>query len=398
MSQPPTSNGGGGGGSSPRAGPTRVLVVYDSAFARKVLRETLASSSELEVVGFARDGLEALEKIAELAPDVVTLDLVMPNLDGLGVLRALPPGGRPRVVVVSMSDADSALGIEALENGAFDLVHKPTALATERLYELSAELIAKVIAAGESARAAPSARPNATAPSDASRAATVTGARPVPAAAGRAADWAFRRVSTGPIHPLVVIGTSTGGPQALTRLLGDLPADFPAAVVVALHIPAGYTEALAHRLDQLAALPIFHASDGAELRPGTVAIAPGGAQLRVAVSGASGLVARVTYEPEDGPAQRAATAAGRRFAPSVDVLFESAASCLGAGVLAVVLTGMGDDGLAGARAIRARGGAVLTEAEVSCVVYGMPRAVAEAGLATATFPLEEMAEGILRHL
>ena len=125
----------------------RVLVVDDSAFARKVLREALSASPFLEVVGIARDGLEALEKINELRPDVVTLDLIMPNLDGLGVLRALPTGEGPRVVVVSISDADSMLGVEALQSGAVDLVHKPTALATDRLYELSGELVAKVIAA-----------------------------------------------------------------------------------------------------------------------------------------------------------------------------------------------------------------------------------------------------------
>jgi two-component system chemotaxis response regulator CheB len=341
--------------------PIRVLVVDDSAFARKVLREALSQAAELEVVGIARDGLEALEKIAELEPDVVTLDLVMPNLDGLGVLRALPPAGGPRVVVVSISDADSALGIEALQRGATDLVHKPTALATDRLYELSAELVEKVINAARS-------RKRVIAP-------------PAQVAALPAAQVGAR---TSPVR-LVVVGTSTGGPQALTRLLNELPRDLPCAVAVALHIPAGYTEALARRLDDSSAVRVFEAWEGAEIAPGSVAIARGGAHLRVSDHNGV-LTAHVSPKPVSA-----------KFCPSVDILFDSAAS-LGAATLGVVLTGMGDDGLAGARAIHAAGGRILTESESSCVVYGMPRAVHEAGLSSGEAPIEAMAAAILRNI
>ena len=340
---------------TPRS-PIRVLVVDDSAFARKVLRESLARSPDVEVVGIARDGLEALEKAAELKPDVMTLDLVMPNLDGLGTLRALPPDG-PRVVVVSISGADSALGLEALQNGAIDLVHKPTALATERLYELSEELVAKVVAA------AGARRPAATTPP------------PV----------LLEPPPRGSAVRLITIGTSTGGPAALTRLLPALPRDLPAAVAVALHIPAGYTEALARRLDEICAVRVFEASDGGELPPGSVAIARGGLHLRVA-AGDGKLVTHVSPDPLTAP-----------FCPSVDVLFDSAAA-LGPAVLGVVLTGMGSDGLAGATTIRARGGRVLTEAERSCVVYGMPRAVVEGGQSDGQAPIEEMAAAIVRRL
>jgi two-component system, chemotaxis family, protein-glutamate methylesterase/glutaminase len=337
----------------------RVLVVDDSAFARKVLRETLQTSPALEVVGIARDGLEALEKIAELAPDVVTLDLIMPNLDGLGVLRALPAGGGgPRVVVVSISDGNSVLGIDALRMGAVDLVQKPTALATDRLYELGAELVAKVIAAA--------------------------GAR-VPAAASAEVARAPSRPSSGRVK-LVVIGTSTGGPQALTSLLPALPGNLPCAVAVALHIPVGYTPALAHRLDEACALRVVEAVNGAPLAAGEVVIAPGGLNLRIEGS-AVGLRARVDVEGAES-----------MFRPSVDRLFESAAATLGTGVLGVVLTGMGDDGLAGAREIRRLGGRVLTEAEESCVVYGMPRAVAEAGFSDGVVRLGGMAEAIVGRL
>jgi two-component system chemotaxis response regulator CheB len=336
--------------------PIRVLVVDDSAFARKVLRETLSRSPLLEVVGIARDGLEALEKIAELAPDVVTLDLVMPNLDGLGVLRALPPQGGPRVVIVSISDGDSALGVEALQSGAVDLVQKPTALATERLYDLSEELVAKVVAAA-------AAHPRLSA----------------------AAPAVIRPTPSGGAVRLVVIGTSTGGPAALTRLLAGLPADFPAAVAIALHIPAGYTETLARRLDETCPMHVIEAFEGGELGPGTVAIARGGLHLRVK-STAGRLTTHVSSQP-----------LAAAFCPSVDLLFESAA-VLGPAALGVVLTGMGSDGLAGATSIRRAGGRVVTEAEGSCVVYGMPRAVVEANQSDGQALIEDMAAEIGRRL
>ncbi|MCO5166346.1 MAG: chemotaxis-specific protein-glutamate methyltransferase CheB [Planctomycetes bacterium] len=338
----------------------RVLVVDDSAFTRKVLREVLTAAPGLEVVGVARDGLEALEKIELLRPDVVTLDLMMPDLDGLGVLRALPPAGAPRVVVVSISDAESALAVEAFQLGAVDLVRKPTALATSQLFEVAEDLVAKV-------RAAAGARP-----------------RPWPAGAERAGAAALEPGAAW-TRQVVVVGTSTGGPQAITRLLGALPAGLPAPVVIALHIPAGYTESLAARLDEASPLGVREAHDGLVLRPGTAALAPGGQHLTIH-RGPEGPVARVGAPPSDS-----------LYRPSVDAMFQSAALAYGPGVLGVVLTGMGDDGLAGAQAIRAAGGAVLAEAEASCVVYGMPRRVVEAGLADAEATIERMAAAIVRH-
>lgn len=340
----------------------RVLVVDDSAFARKVIREVLSRDPAIEVLGIARDGLEALEKIAELRPDVITLDLVMPELDGLGVLRALGGKAAPRAVVVSVSPSDSELAIEALQNGAVDVVAKPTALATDRLYELSRELVAKV-------KCAASARPQSTRPLPAPNFA------PVPAQPGDA-------VSTR----LVVVGTSTGGPQALTRLFAALPRGLPVPIAVALHIPAGYTAPLAARLSQLGGIPMQEAEEGMELVPGAAVIAPGGMHLRVQRE-LDRFVARVSREPLDLPHH-----------PSVDVLFESAAAHAGSGALAVVLTGMGDDGLKGARAIRQAGGRVLAESAASCVVYGMPRSVIEAGLVNEEATLEQLPRHLLEQL
>jgi two-component system chemotaxis response regulator CheB len=335
----------------------RVLVVDDSAFARKVLRDMLATSPDIEVVGTARDGLEALEKLAELKPDVMTLDLVMPNLDGLGVLDNLPAEDAPRVIVVSVSDAETELGAAALQAGALDIVRKPTALATQQLYELRDELLRKV-------RLAAAAR--------APRPARVV----LPAARARSVHR----------HQIIVLGTSTGGPQAITRLLTALPGDLPVPLLIALHIPQGYTQALAARLDTLSALEVREAAAGMVPRAGLVILARGGAHLQLVASG-EGI--EVALDHRLGAAAHA---------PSVDLLFESAAAIYGDRTLAVVLTGMGDDGLRGARAIHQAGGTVLTESELSCVVYGMPRSVKEAGYSSGEASLELMAAEIVRRL
>lgn len=333
----------------------RVLVVDDSAFARKVVRESLATSPEIEVVATASDGIDALEKISALEPDVVTLDLVMPNLDGLGVLKALPVDRRGRVVIVSMADGESQLGLAALATGAFELVHKPTALAIDSLRDIADELVAKVLAAA--------------------RVPLRTEPRPPPEPAVTPRTQSDR---------VVLIGTSTGGPQALTRLLTAFPADFPAPIVIVLHIPTGYTEGLSARLDAGCALDVLEAREGMLLRPGLAIVALAGMHLYL-VNHAGRLLTHLDAEPK-----------GATHRPSVDVLFESAARSLGSRALAVVLTGMGDDGLLGARAIVEAGGRVITESEASCVVYGMPRVVKEAGLSSAVAPLETMATEITK--
>jgi two-component system chemotaxis response regulator CheB len=338
-------------------GTVRVLVVDDSAFARKVLREALSAHADVEVVGTARDGLEALERVTELAPDVMTLDLAMPNLDGLGVLRALAGRAAPRVVVVTIAERDGAAGLAALDAGAIDLVHKPTALATDRLREIGGDLVRAVRAA---ARAAP--RPAGSAP-----AGTV-------------------RVAAAPTRRLVVIGASTGGPQAVTQVLRAFPADFPVPVAVVVHLPPGYTRPFAERLDHTCPLRVSEAADGVVLAPGTALVAKAGWHLRVLERDGL-LVAALDHDPADS-----------LHRPAVDVLFASAARATGAATLAVVLTGMGDDGLAGARELHARGAAIISESESSCVVYGMPRSVREAGLSTAEVPLGDMAAEILRRL
>ena len=333
----------------------RVLVVDDSAFARKVVRESLLTSPQIEVVGSARDGIDALEKIAELDPDVVTLDLVMPNLDGLGVLASLTAEQRSRVVVVSMADGESDIGIAALGYGVFDLVHKPTALAVASLHDIAEELVSKVLLA-------------ATQPRE----------RKLDSEVEVPSGLTLQKHS----DRVVLIGTSTGGPQALTRLMKALPANFPAPIAIVLHIPPGYTGPFAERLNGECAIEVLEAEEGLALRPGRAILARAGTHLRLAEDG-DVLTAHLDPEPSDSIHR-----------PSVDVLFRSAARCLGKRALAVVLTGMGSDGLDGARAITEAGGQVLTEAEASCVVYGMPRVIKEAGLSLAEASLEQMAAEI----
>ncbi|MDP3215592.1 MAG: chemotaxis-specific protein-glutamate methyltransferase CheB [Deltaproteobacteria bacterium] len=342
-------------------GRVRVLVVDDSAFARKVLREVLGRSARIEVVGAARDGLEALEMIAALRPDVVTLDLAMPGLDGLGVLRMLGGPGAPRVVI-STAGGESLDVVAGLQAGAVDVVHKPTALATGRLYELGDELVGKVLAAADA-----TARPVA---------AVVPLEAPAPPPSPRPAT--DKRI--------LVVGASTGGPSALTQLISALPADFPLPVALVLHIPVGYTEAFARRLDGASALDVVEAHEGLPLRAGLVVVARAGVHLTLRARDGHAL-AQLDLQP-----------AASIHRPSVDELFLSAARAFGPAVLAVVLTGMGDDGLVGSRAIHAAGGTILTEAESSCVVYGMPRCVHDAGLAAAEAPIASMAALVLRHL
>ena len=269
----------------------------------------------------------------------------------------MPSDSPPRVIVVSTSDGETELGAAALQAGALDIVRKPTALATEQLYEVRDDLIKKV-------KQVATARPQ--------RLIELV-QKPLPTFGSQHCD-------------VIVLGTSTGGPQAITRLLAALPGSLPVPLVMALHIPAGYTEALAARLNATSALDVEEARDGTELRPGLAVLARGGAQLRIVRRGAHDCVV-VDDDPGDSV-----------YAPSVDVLFESAARVFGARTLGVVLTGMGDDGLLGAGAIRRAGGSVLTESERSCVVYGMPRSVEEAGYSTAQVSLDQMATEILRFL
>lgn len=337
----------------------RVLVVDDSAYVRKVMTQMLSRSPFIEVVGTARDGVEALEQVEELTPDVVTLDLIMPEMDGVEFLRRQMARRPIPVVVVSIASESGETALAALDAGAIDFVQKPTALATEKIFEISNEIIDKVKAAAQ-ASLAPLQRLPSVAP-----------AMALPAAPQGLLD-------------LVVIGISTGGPQALKYLIPQLPANFPASVAIVLHMPVGYTALYADKLNQVSNLHVVEAGQGQEVRRGTVFIAPAGRHLTL-VGRADGLVAtHLDARPFDTPHR-----------PSVDVLFQSAANLFRERLLGVVMTGMGSDGREGAGWIKSQGGLVYTESEESCVVYGMPRSVAEANLSDRSIPLDRMAQAIM---
>jgi len=341
-------------------GVSRILVVDDSAYVRKTLSQILSRSPYLEVVGTARDGQEALDRVVELGPDVVTCDLIMPNLDGAGFVRE-QMGRRPiPIVIVSVANESGELVLSALDAGAVDFIQKPTALASDRLLEMGDDLIAKVKAAA-GARVRPSA--------------TIAAAA---ATSGYQAKSEFG---------VVVIGISTGGPQALRVLVPRLPAELAVPVVIVLHMPVGYTELYARKLDEVSQVNVCEASDGMELKSGTVLIAPAGRHLTLRLRPDGAVVTRLDIRPLDRPHR-----------PSVDVLFQSAAEVYAGRVLGVVMTGMGADGREGAAWIKAKGGRVLTEAEDTCVVYGMPRSIVEAGLSDQSVGLDRMADVILEHV
>jgi two-component system, chemotaxis family, protein-glutamate methylesterase/glutaminase len=345
------------------AGNIRVLVVDDSAYVRKMMTQMLTRSPFVEVVGVARDGKEALELVAELNPDVVTCDLNMPEMDGVGFVRAQMAHRPVPIVIISVASPSGEQVLAALEAGAVDFLQKPTALATDRLLDVAEELVAKVKAAAS---------------------AHMWRVAPVQPAASVATKTVsvIRAARTD----ILVLGVSTGGPQALKLLIPQLPADFPVPVAMVLHMPVGYTELYAKKLDQMSQLRVKEAEEGDAIQAGTVYLAPAGRHLSFRKAGMK-VLAHLDVRPLDTPHR-----------PAVDVLFQSAADVYGERVLGVVMTGMGSDGRDGAAWIKARGGQIVTETEQSCVVYGMPRSVVEAGLSDTTASLERMFTVILERL
>ena len=346
------------------AGIVRVLVVDDSAYVRKMMTQMLTRSPFVEVIGTARDGKEALELAASLKPDVVTCDLNMPEMDGVDFVRAQMARRPIPILIISVASPSSEQVLAALEAGAVDVLQKPTALATDRLLDVADELVAKVktAAAAQLWRIAPAATGIATASPPTSKAIKAKNA------------------------DVLVIGISTGGPQALKMLIPQLPAEFPVPVAMVLHMPVGYTELYAKKLDQMSPLRVKEAEERDVIQAGTVYLAPAGRHLTFRKAGAQ-VLAHLDVRPLDTPHR-----------PAVDVLFQSAAEAYGARVLGVVMTGMGADGREGSAWIKARGGQIITESEPSCVVYGMPRSVVEAGLSDTTASLERMFDVILERL
>jgi two-component system chemotaxis response regulator CheB len=338
-----------------------VLIVDDSVVIRRLVSDVLAADPDIEVLGTASNGKIALDKLDQLSPDVVTMDIEMPVMDGLQTLRELRKV-RPRLPVVMFSTLTERGGtatLEALSLGASDYVTKPANVGSvpQAMESVRTQLIPKIKALCW--------RPTATATAPVARTAARTTARPA------------SRVD------VVAIGSSTGGPEALQKVLPQLPADFPVPVLVVQHMPPLFTRLLADRLNKQCAVEVAEATDGAVLRPGLVLIAPGERHLTV-VRRRDEVCVRLTDDPPENFCR-----------PAVDPLFRSVSDVYGGNVLAVVLTGMGQDGRRGAEAVRSRSGHVYAQDAATSVVWGMPGAVTEAGLADRVLPIGDVARDII---
>jgi two-component system chemotaxis response regulator CheB len=339
----------------------RVLVVDDSAYVRKVVKQMLSRSPFIEVVGIARDGKEALELVEQLNPDVVTSDLIMPAMNGVEFVREQMKRRPVPVIIVSIAHENGEMALEALDAGAVDFVQKPTALATEKVFEISNELIQKVKAAASI--------PLSRLPMISTETKVIT---------------PLNQTHRSGAVDIIVLGISTGGPQALTFLIPQLPENLSVPVAIVLHMPVGYTEMFANRLNDISPLNVSEAREGDVVQTGKVMIAPAGRHLTFVRKADGTVVTHLDARPFD-----------TLHRPSVDVMFQSAAEVFRDRILGVVMTGMGSDGKQGSAWIKAHGGMIFTEAEETCVVYGMPRSVDEAGLSDKSVPLNQMATAIL---
>jgi len=347
----------------------RVVVVDDSAFSRRTITKMLEGIKDIEVVGFATNGEEGIQKVASLKPDLVTLDLEMPKMDGFTLLRILTTRFSVPVIVISaLSGADKVF--KALELGALDFIAKPTSTASTDLLLIREDLQQKVLQIVKHK------------PKDIRR---FSPQMPVVEKVSAPIQRVERPV-TGTQQTtidLIAIGSSTGGPPALQSIFSSFEHKLPFAVVVAQHMPAGFTKAFADRLNRSSPFDIKEAEDGDLLLPGRILIAPGGMNMIFEVCGGQVTARIVPPTPAD------------RYIPSVDVMFESCAGIYRKRMIAVVLTGMGNDGSRGIKSVHGQGGYLIAESEETAVVYGMPREAVATGLVDRIVPLHRVAREIL---
>jgi two-component system chemotaxis response regulator CheB len=344
----------------------RVVVADDSAFMRTAITRMIQSDPQMRVVATAQDGIDALEKIAEWDPDVITLDLEMPRLDGLGVLRRLmPENPKPVIMISSLTQDGAEATLSAFDLGAFDCIPKGSSFATLDILRIREDLILKIRAAAAFKhmlhRLAPGAKHAVTVP-------------PI-----------LRSHShVGPVPSVIAIGTSTGGPRALQEIIPKLPADLSAGVVIVQHMPQGFTGPFARRLDDLSEVTVREAADNEPVQPGTVLVAPATWHMTLTQASAGKYAVRLSKMPEN-----------TLHRPSVDVMMLSAAEVCGSHVMGVILTGMGSDGAQGMKAISEKGGRTVGQDESTCAVYGMPRACDELGVLDRVMPLSEIPAEII---
>jgi two-component system chemotaxis response regulator CheB len=399
----------------PRA--ARILIVDDSAVMRGLLRSVVLSDSRLEVAGTAADGASALRAMETIRPDLVLLDVEMPVMDGLSTLKQMRANGKrlPVIMCSTLTQRGATVTIEALASGAADYVAKPSGQASKEasMRKLAQDLVPKILALTAYATAthdtapshssafpaAPSQKPAFSAPSPSSTG--IWPAHPVPGSVpsiplppgyARASNTHQPPSSTSP-PSVVLIGVSTGGPAALDILLPELPANFPLPVLIVQHMPELFTKLLAERLNTRCPLRVCEGTHGEPIRPGTIYIARGDWHMEAAspdsqVRNAHTFPVPILRLNQEAPENHCR--------PAVDVLFRSAVQVFGSRILAVVLTGMGYDGLAGSRIIREHGGTIIAQDQATSAVWGMPGAVTQAGLAHRVLPLNQIASEILR--
>lgn len=346
------------------SGRIRVLVVDDSALMRKLIPAVLSRDSSIEVVGTAMDGAFALKKIEELHPDVVTLDLEMPRMDGMETLRLIMRRAPMPVILFSTHSKEGAYAtLKALALGAIDFVQKPQDAAAGHLDSIADELIEKIKVAKRAA------------------------GRKLPAAVVSDDPPKTKKKHHSAIAPnrVVAIGISTGGPNALQYVLSQIPADFPATILIVQHMPEGFTEMFAKRLDECCALDVQEAHSGDLLLAGRVLICPGNRHLMVRRMPRGDMAVLSDGSPVNG------------HRPSVDVLFHSVAQQFGLTAVGLLMTGMGEDGAEGLGALKAAGGVTVAQSEDTCVVSGMPRAAITKGYADKVIPLEGIAAFLIQN-
>ncbi len=340
----------------------KVLVVDDSAFSRQTIKEMLRAISDVEVVGTATDGIDAMTKTLKLKPDLITLDIEMPRMDGFSFLRWLMHE-RPVPVLVVSSQSDKKTVFKALELGAVDFISKPSKRASVELRAIQKDLIAKVHGiAGMNMKVL-----NNTLRLIASSDEEAVEVKPIKS------------------HTeLVAIGSSTGGPTALQVMLTRIPKDFPCGIVISQHMPRGFTKSLADRLNSICGLYVKEAEEDDEVRPGVALISPGGSHLTFKKNHTGVKVALVSPTEDD------------KYTPSVDRMLLSALGIYGDRMLGVVVTGMGNDGKEGMTALHGKGGYTVAESEETAVVYGMPAEVINAGAASRVLPLDKIPGEVIR--
>jgi two-component system chemotaxis response regulator CheB len=357
----------------------KVLIVDDSAFMRKVISDFISEHPELEVVGTARNGKDAIEKVETLCPDVVTMDIEMPVMNGLEALKWMISHYQLQVVMLSSTTKEGTQdAIKALEYGAFDFVAKPSGTISLDLYKVKNELISKILLASKVKKAAKNR---------------------VEVHKDKNIETAYSPMSTnrelgenhwstkGNAKYLVLIGTSTGGPRALQEVLPKLPKETAAPILIVQHMPPGFTKSLAERLNQLSHIHIKEAEDGELLKNGVAYIAPGNFHMKIRKVGMS-----LAISLDQSPRMN-----GHK--PSVDVLFESASKLEFYKKIAVILTGMGSDGTYGLIKLKEKGNVhTIAESKDSCVVFGMPKSAIEANVIDEVKPIQEIAHTILKYL